>query len=120
MDWVTPLTQARDARITPGLRSAQLLAHGTMKLRFYQPRGKDEQTPHDQDELYIVITGSGTFAIGHSEDSLERIPFGPGDAIFAPAGTVHRFEDFTNDFATWVIYWGPQGGEKPTKLTTVT
>ena len=119
MDWVTPLAQARDAGITPGLRSAQLLDHGTMKLRFYQPREEDEQTPHDQDELYIVITGSGTFAIGHGEDSLERIPFGPGDAIFAPAGAVHRFEDFTNNIATWVIFWGPQGGEKPTKSTTV-
>lgn len=113
MDWVTPLARARDAGITPGLRSAQLLEHGTMKLRFYQPRGADEQSPHDQDELYIVTTGSGTFAMGQSEESLKRIPFGPGDAIFAPAGAVHRFEDFTSDFATWVIFWGPRGGENP-------
>jgi hypothetical protein len=25
----------------------------------------------------------------------------------------HRFEDFTDDFATWVIFYGPEGGERP-------
>ena len=37
--------------------------------------------------------------------------FGPGDAIFAPAGWVHRFEDLSPDFATWVVFWRPKGGE---------
>jgi hypothetical protein len=25
---------------------------------------------------------------------------------------VHRFEEFTDDFYTWVIFYGPDGGEK--------
>jgi hypothetical protein len=25
----------------------------------------------------------------------------------------HRFEDFTHDFGTWVIFYGPEGGEQP-------
>jgi hypothetical protein len=29
-----------------------------------------------------------------------------------PAGKAHRFENFTPDFATWVVFWGPQGGER--------
>jgi uncharacterized protein YjlB len=32
--------------------------------------------------------------------------------LFVPAGTTHRFEDFSADFATWVVFWGPQGGER--------
>jgi hypothetical protein len=24
----------------------------------------------------------------------------------------HRFEGFSHDFATWVIFYGPLGGEK--------
>jgi hypothetical protein len=24
---------------------------------------------------------------------------------------VHRFEDFTDDLAVWVIFYGPEGGE---------
>lgn len=35
----------------------------------------------------------------------------PGDLLFVPAGVVHRFEEFTDDFATWVMFYGPEGGE---------
>ena len=39
--------------------------------------------------------------------------FAPGDFLFAPAGLPHRFEDFTDDLAVWVLFYGPEGGEKP-------
>jgi len=42
----------------------------------------------------------------------ERSRFAPGMVLFVPAGTTHRFEDFSADFATWVVFWGPQGGER--------
>jgi mannose-6-phosphate isomerase-like protein (cupin superfamily) len=111
MDWLSTLEAARRAPIPEGKRSALLIEHGTMTLRYYAPRGRDEQTPHDQDEIYVVVAGRGTFALGRDEGALERNQFGPGDAIFAPAGFLHRFEDFSDDFATWVIFWGPKGGE---------
>ena len=41
-----------------------------------------------------------------------RTKFRQGDFLFVPAGIEHRFESFTNDFATWVIFYGPVGGEK--------
>ncbi len=83
-----------------------LLEHGTLELGYYKPDGVDPQDPHDRDELYVVKSGSGNFVV---ED--ERQPFGPGDALFVPAYVVHRFEDFTDDFAAWVIFYGPTGGE---------
>ena len=79
---------------------------GTMVLELYAPRGVDDQQPHLQDELYFVVKGSGTFV----RDG-ERVQFGPGDALFAAAGAEHRFEDFTDDLALWVIFYGPKGGE---------
>jgi hypothetical protein len=30
-----------------------------------------------------------------------------------PAGVVHRFEDFSDDLAVWVVFYGPEGGEIP-------
>jgi mannose-6-phosphate isomerase-like protein (cupin superfamily) len=112
MDWLITLAQAKAAPIPEGARSALLMRHGTMTLRYYAPpKGRDPQTPHDQDEIYVVASGRGTFALGRDEGTLERRPFGPGDAIFAPAGFVHRFENFSDDFATWVVFWGPKGGE---------
>jgi mannose-6-phosphate isomerase-like protein (cupin superfamily) len=82
------------------------MAHGSMELRYYAPRGVDDQTPHTQDELYVVIQGSGWFVCGD-----QRTPFGPGDVLFAPAGATHHFEDFNAAFAVWVIFYGPEGGE---------
>ena len=83
-----------------------LLEHGTMELGFYKPDGNDPQQPHDQDEIYIVQSGSGQFVCGDS-----RTPFEPGEALFVPAGVIHRFEDFSDDFAAWVVFYGPDGGE---------
>ncbi len=83
-----------------------LFEHGTMKLGYYTPDGIDPQEPHTQDEIYIVQSGTGFFVCGE-----ERNPFEPGEALFVPAGAIHRFEDFSDDFATWVIFYGPDGGE---------
>ena len=83
-----------------------LLEHGTMELGYYRPQGEDLQEPHDQDEIYIVHAGRGVFACGG-----ERLAFEPGDALFVPAGMEHRFEEFTDDFGAWVIFYGPEGGE---------
>lgn len=110
-NWLVTLAEAKAAPIPAGRRSAELMAHGTMTLRYYAPQGVDPQTPHDQDEIYIVATGSGTVVSGPSEERLEARRFGPGDAIFVPAGHVHRFKDFSADFATWVVFWGRTGGE---------
>jgi mannose-6-phosphate isomerase-like protein (cupin superfamily) len=100
------LEEARVAPIPSGSRSSLLMQHGSMKLRYYAPRGTDPQTPHDQDELYVIASGRGTFLVGG-----ERVPFGPGDVLFAAARVEHRFEGFSDDFATWVVFYGPPGGE---------
>ncbi len=114
-----------DARTTPsdaGRSTALLLAHGSMELRWFAPKEHDPQTPHDRDELYIIASGTGVFmraveSLPFDDTSLliqgeERVRFGPGDALFVPAGTVHRFEEFSEDFATWIIFYGPEGGER--------
>ena len=90
-----------------GERFAQAFARGTLELEIYAPRGSDPQQPHRKDELYLVVTGTGTFLCDD-----RRVPFGPGDCLFAPAGAVHRFEDFSDDLVVWVVFYGPDGGER--------
>lgn len=89
-----------------GARSIELFRHGTLTVKLYAPRGSDPQTPHSQDELYVIVSGTGRFRRGADET-----PFGPGDVLFVPAGEEHRFLQFTGDFATWVFFYGPEGGE---------
>lgn len=91
----TPLMDGR-------LSSLQFEGDG-VEIRYYAPRGEDRQTPHDRDEFYFVISGTGTYLRGG-----ERVDFGPGDMLFAAAGDDHRFADFSTDFATWVLFYGPR------------
>lgn len=89
-----------------GERFASLFRHGTLEIEIYAPRGHDPQTPHDQDEVYVVARGDGWF-----ENDGSRQRFGAGDVLFVPAGKPHRFVEFSDDLAVWVIFYGPTGGE---------
>ena len=73
----------------------------------YAPRGSDAQQPHSRDEIYVVARGEGWFVNGE-----RRERFVPHDVLFAKAGVVHRFEDFSDDFLVWVFFYGPEGGEQ--------
>ena len=113
--------EGRAAATDPGRATALALAHGTMELRWFSPSGHDPQTPHDRDEIYFIVSGTGVFM--RAADSaplddlamplhgMEQVPFSPGDAIFVPAGTEHRFETFSEDFGCWIVFYGPEGGE---------
>jgi uncharacterized protein YjlB len=41
-----------------------------------------------------------------------------GDALFVAAGTPHRFHRFSEDFATWVVFFPAAGASSRTGLTT--
>lgn len=87
-------------RTREGKTFIELFRRNDLSIELYQPEVQDLQTPHQQDELYIIISGNGLF-----QDGDERYPFGPGDLIFVPAHREHRFLDFSDDFKTWVIFF---------------
>lgn len=80
-----------------------LFERGDLSLELFAPHEIDTQQPHEQDELYIVAAGTGTFRRGP-----DVVPFAPGDVLFVAAGVPHAFETFTADFKTWVIFFGPR------------
>jgi mannose-6-phosphate isomerase-like protein (cupin superfamily) len=80
--------------------------HGTLSIELFAPRGVDQQQPHARDEVYVVVQGQGFFTNGSN-----RHPFSAGDILFVPAGVEHRFEEFSDDLAVWVMFYGPEGGE---------
>jgi mannose-6-phosphate isomerase-like protein (cupin superfamily) len=107
---LTPENALATLAAATGKEFTLLFRHGTLEIEIYKPDKVDNQKPHTRDEVYVVISGTGTFVHGE-----ERHPFLPGEVLFVPAGVVHRFEDFTEDFATWVFFYGPEGGEKETQ-----
>lgn len=114
--------EGRQAPVQDGHLSALLMAHGSLEVRWLAQHPAEAQTPHDRDELYVVVSGSGVFV-----RTDEQVPFGepghvgvlgevrvtvsPGDTLFVPAGTVHQFEAMSPDFGAWMIFYGPEGGE---------
>ena|SRR5438128_2302682 len=93
----------------PGPQNENVVAlfeHGSLVVKLYAPRSADDQTPHSRDEVYVVAQGSGEFVCGDTRQS-----FAPNDVLFAAANVEHRFENFTDDFAVWVFFYGPEGGE---------
>jgi mannose-6-phosphate isomerase-like protein (cupin superfamily) len=54
--------------------------------------GTDDQSPHTEDEIYLVQAGRARLVAGGSE-----IEVGPGSVIYVPAGEEHRFIDVTDD-----------------------
>ena len=90
----------------PVHRFTTLFRHGSLEVEYYKPDKVDSQTPHTRDEIYVVASGSGDFVCGDTAQ-----PFEQGEVLFAAAGVEHRFINFTEDFATWVFFYGPEGGE---------
>ncbi|MFI5187691.1 MAG: cupin domain-containing protein [Chitinophagales bacterium] len=83
-----------------------LIKHGSMTVEYFALQEVDTQIPHKQDEIYVIIKGHSLFY-----RDTERVSCKKGDILFVPAGMEHHFENFSDDFATWVIFYGPDGGE---------
>lgn len=66
--------------------------------------GVDDQTPHDEDEVYYAVRGRATLHVdGHEH------PVQPGSLLFVPAGAVHRFHDISAELVL-VVFWAPPEG----------
>ncbi len=83
-----------------GVFDVEALKRKNVSLVFFAPRGTDYQTFHDEDEFYFVVRGSGELIINGKTFACET-----GDALFVPAKVIHHFENFTEDFAAWAVFF---------------
>ncbi|GAA2144413.1 cupin domain-containing protein [Actinomadura napierensis] len=70
--------------------------------------GTDDQSPHTEDEIYVVTAGRATIV---TPDATAAV--GPGSVIFVPAGEEHRFTDITEDLALLVVFGPAYGSRTP-------
>jgi mannose-6-phosphate isomerase-like protein (cupin superfamily) len=69
----------------------------------------DRQTPHQQDEIYYVISGRARMKItGDDQAPEDRLVVG-GTVIFVEAGTEHRFHSIEEELVVMVVF-GPAEG----------
>ena len=63
--------------------------------------GIDGQSPHTEDEVYVILAGRARFTA-----ATDTRPVGPGDTIFVAAGVPHRFHDIAEELRIVVVF-GP-------------
>ncbi len=100
------VADAGHALAKAGREFVTLFRQGSLEIEIYRPVDVDRQEPHKKNEVYVIIDGIGNFVNDGQRERFRR-----GDTLFVRAGVPHRFEDFSPDFATWVFFYGPEGGE---------
>ena len=69
--------------------------------------GTDDQTPHDEDEIYVVVGGR---AILNSDGATAAVQ--AGSVIYVPAGENHAFTQITEDLTLLVIFAPAEGSRQ--------
>jgi cytidylate kinase len=87
-------------RYLEALRGVQMSV-GLYKLRKGQ---EDEQTPHPEEEAYVVLEGRGRFRMGD-----EDVAVAPGHVFTVPARVEHRFHTIEEDMLMLVFFAPPEG-----------
>ncbi len=65
----------------------------------------DGQSPHREDEVYVVLVGAATVEV----DGV-RSPVTAGSVLYVQAGAPHRFLDVTDDLDLAVVFAPPESG----------
>lgn len=101
---ITKLAQKRQ-EIEPSQPLPFTLLHAdeAITLILYEPHAEDTQEPHDQDECYFVASGRASIRIAGELFDVET-----DDAILVPALTEHRFEQPSDNFTCWALFYGPR------------
>jgi mannose-6-phosphate isomerase-like protein (cupin superfamily) len=70
--------------------------------------GTDAQSPHQQDEVYYVVSGTARIKVGD-----EDRPVKPGSLIYVPKNIEHRFHSIEVDLILLVFFAPAESTNKP-------
>lgn len=95
------LSELQRQRSDAGRRYLEFLRVPAMSAGIYvlPAGGVDSQSPHNEDELYYVVSGKGRMKVG-AEDQ----PVTPGSLIFVSAKVDHRFYDIMEELVILVFF----------------
>jgi quercetin dioxygenase-like cupin family protein len=63
----------------------------------------DRQTPHPEDEVYVVLDGLGVFTVEGADRTVQR-----GSVLYVKAGVDHRFHSISEDLSVLVFFSSAQ------------
>jgi mannose-6-phosphate isomerase-like protein (cupin superfamily) len=99
------LDQLRTARESLDRLYHEFLRVPSMSIGYYRlpAGGSDPQSPHLEDEVYVVVGGQARVTVGADERDVL-----PGDTIFVGATVPHRFHDIVEDLELIVVFAPPE------------
>jgi len=105
-----PIAALAAAQAASGEAYLEFLRRPSMSIGLYVLPGgaMDGQSPHTEDEAYVVLAGRSRFTAGG-----ETRDVGPGDTIFVPAHMPHRFHDITDELRLIVVFAPAEGSRVP-------
>ena len=100
------LSRLARTRRESGKLYLEFLKHESLSMGLYElsAGGADPQSPHTEDEVYVVLEGSGVLEVEG-----ESTPLSEGMALFVAAGAEHRFSSY-EQLALLVVFNGPHSG----------
>src|SRR3954451_14778069 len=100
---VFPLQALLELRAASGEPWLEFVRAADLSAGLYviEAGGVDRQTPHTEDEVYVVLAGRARFTAADETRSVA-----PGDTIFVAATVPHRFHDVEEELRVVVVF-GP-------------
>ncbi len=94
-------TEVADAHAAAGTAYHQYLTVPALSAGIYAlpAGGEDPQSPHDEDEIYVVLTGRAQITIDGADYPASR-----GDTIFVAKHVEHRFHSIEEDLRLLVVF----------------
>lgn len=81
----------------------EVLAEQSMRVELAHYPNPEPKHPHKEDELYYIISGSGTAHVGD-----ERYAIDEGDVVYVEQGVEHDFVDIQDELTALIIFTNSQ------------
>jgi mannose-6-phosphate isomerase-like protein (cupin superfamily) len=105
---VVSLEEARaEVQHRTGELYLEFLRRDSMSCGLYvlEAGATDPQGPHQEDEVYVVLSGRARLRAGDRDD-----PVGPGSVLFVARTVPHRFHDITERLSVLVLFAPAESG----------
>jgi mannose-6-phosphate isomerase-like protein (cupin superfamily) len=86
-----------------GTNYVEVLNEASMRVELARYPNPEPKTPHREDELYVVVSGSGTVHVGTETYDVEE-----GDVVYVEQGLEHDFVDIDDELTALVVFTGAE------------
>lgn len=81
----------------------EVLSTDSMRVELAHYPNPAPKTPHKEDELYVIISGSGMVNVGDETYAVDE-----GDVVYVEQGLEHDFFDIEEEITALVVFTGSQ------------